>query len=43
MRHVMVHGYYTISPDKIWATITSDIPDMIPILEKYLDEFNERS
>lgn len=41
MRHVMVHGYYTISPDKIWATITSDIPDMIPILEKYIKEFNE--
>ncbi|MDE6378598.1 MAG: DUF86 domain-containing protein [Duncaniella sp.] len=38
MRHVMVHGYYTISPEKIWATITSDIPDMIPILEKYLKD-----
>ncbi|MBD5221073.1 MAG: DUF86 domain-containing protein [Bacteroidales bacterium] len=38
MRHVMVHGYYTISPEKIWATVISDIPDMIPILEKYLKD-----
>ncbi len=40
MRHVMVHDYYTMSPQKIWATIVSDIPDMIPILEKYLQELN---
>ena len=38
MRHVMVHGYYTLSPQKIWATIVSDIPQMIPILERYLKE-----
>lgn len=38
MRHVMVHGYYTLSPEKIWATITEDVPPMIPVLEKYLAE-----
>lgn len=38
MRHVMVHDYYTMSPEKIWTTIIEDIPGMIPILEKYLVE-----
>lgn len=36
MRHVMVHDYYSMSPEKIWTTITTDIPDMIPILETYI-------
>lgn len=40
MRHVMVHDYYTMSPQKIWATIVSDIPEMVPILERYIEEFN---
>ncbi|MDE6017745.1 MAG: DUF86 domain-containing protein [Muribaculaceae bacterium] len=40
MRHVMVHDYYTMSPQKIWTTIVSDIPEMIPILERYLEEFD---
>lgn len=40
MRHVMVHGYYTISPEKVWQTIIDDIPEMIPILEKYLEELD---
>ena len=40
MRHVMVHDYYTMSPQKIWATIVSDIPQMISILERYLEEFD---
>lgn len=26
MRHVLVHGYYTISPDKVWETVEVDIP-----------------
>ena len=39
MRHVMVHGYYTISPDQIWATINTDIIEIIPTLEKYIQEF----
>ena len=38
MRHIMVHGYYTIKPEKVWETILEDIPPMIPILEKYLAE-----
>ena len=26
MRHVLVHGYYTISPDKVWETVQNDLP-----------------
>ena len=41
MRHIMVHGYYTIKHEKVWQTIIEDIPPMIPILEKYLAEFKD--
>ena len=34
-----VHGYYAISPERLWATIMEDIPAMIPLLQKYLTEF----
>ena len=26
MRHVLVHGYYTISPEKVWDTVHEDLP-----------------
>lgn len=26
MRHVLVHGYYTISPAKVWETVQEDLP-----------------
>ncbi|MDE6396180.1 MAG: DUF86 domain-containing protein [Muribaculaceae bacterium] len=39
MRHILVHGYFKISPEDLWDTIQDDIPTMIPILEKYLAEF----
>jgi uncharacterized protein with HEPN domain len=26
MRHVLVHGYYNIKNERIWAAITTDIP-----------------
>ena len=28
MRHVLVHDYYRISPEKLWDTILSDIPQL---------------
>ena len=34
MRHVLVHGYYTISPEKVWETVQEDIP----ILKKQIQE-----
>lgn len=39
MRHIMVHGYYSISPERLWTTIVNDIPDMIPILRSYLESY----
>ena len=26
MRHVLVHGYYSISPEKVWETVQDDLP-----------------
>ena len=34
MRHVFVHGYYTISPKKVWETVQEDLP----ILKKQLTD-----
>ncbi len=38
MRHVLVHGYYTIDPESLWDTIEIDIPELRPWIEKYLSE-----
>lgn len=38
MRHVLVHGYYKIRPVQLWETIESDIPELKPYIEKYLQE-----
>ncbi len=38
MRHVLVHGYYTVDPASLWDTIEIDIPDLKPWVEKYLSE-----
>ena len=34
MRHVLVHGYYTISPEKVWETVQEDLP----VLKKQLTD-----
>ena len=36
MRHVLVHGYYTVSPEMLWDTITYDIPPLIPIIQGFI-------
>lgn len=38
MRHVLVHDYYRISPIKLWNTVVHDIPQLIPLIEKILNE-----
>lgn len=38
MRHVLVHGYYTIDPETLWETIEHDIPELKPWVEKYLED-----
>ncbi len=37
MRHVLVHGYYTIEPIDLWKTIENDIPVLKPQIEELLD------
>lgn len=39
MRHILVHGYYTISSDVLWDVIQNDIPSLIPILEYYINDY----
>ena len=39
MRHVLVHGYYKIRPSQLWETITSDIPQLKPIIERLIAEY----
>ena len=38
MRHVLVHGYYTIDPESLWDTIEVDIPELKPWIVRYLSE-----
>lgn len=37
MRHILVHGYFSISADVLWDVIENDIPALIPTLQNYLD------
>lgn len=41
MRHVLVHGYYTVDCESLWNTIENDIPDLKPCIERYLEAFDE--
>lgn len=40
MRHVLVHGYYEISPEKMWHVVETSIPEMRPLIEAYLHELS---
>ncbi len=40
MRHILVHGYYTISAEVLWDVILNDIPSMKPVLTAYLTELS---
>lgn len=40
MRHVLVHGYYTIRPEQLWATILDDIPLLKPLIQKLYEEYD---
>ena len=43
MRHILVHGYYTVDPEILWETIRHDIPPLIPILKAYIEEFDQKA
>jgi uncharacterized protein with HEPN domain len=38
MRHVLVHGYYMITPHKVWRVINNDLPLLRPQIERYIKE-----
>ena len=38
MRHVLVHGYYAITPHKVWRVIQNDLPSLRPQIEQYIKE-----
>lgn len=33
MRHILVHGYFSISAEVLWDVIQNDIPALIPNLK----------
>ena len=43
MRHVLVHGYYAITPHKVWNVIDKDLPSLRPQIEKYIHELEQTS
>lgn len=38
MRHVLVHDYYQIQPDRVWEVISSDLPQLKIQIEQYIAE-----
>ena len=38
MRHVLVHGYVTVSSKKLWTTAKQDISSLKKQVLKYLEE-----
>lgn len=41
MRHVLVHGYYMITPHKVWNVIENDLPALRPLIERFVAEETE--
>ncbi|PKO20298.1 MAG: nucleotidyltransferase [Chloroflexi bacterium HGW-Chloroflexi-1] len=40
MRHVLVHGYFEIDPDIVWAVIEKDLPPLKSASEAILHQSN---
>lgn len=38
MRHRLVHGYDAVDLDVLWSTVTEDLPELVPLLEKLLSD-----
>ncbi len=38
MRHILVHGYFSISAEVLWDVILNDIPILIPNLKTLIEE-----
>lgn len=35
---ILVHGYYTIKPLRVWGAVENDIPQLKPFIEQFLRE-----
>lgn len=42
MRHILVHGYFSISAEVLWDVIQNDIYKLIPILRSYIEELENK-
>jgi uncharacterized protein with HEPN domain len=40
MRHVLVHGYYQIKNERIWATVLSELPLLQPQIKKIYESLS---
>ncbi|MBR1787402.1 MAG: DUF86 domain-containing protein [Paludibacteraceae bacterium] len=40
MRHVLVHGYYSINVNQFFRVITNDLPTLLPQKERYITELS---
>ncbi|CBN56218.1 MULTISPECIES: DUF86 domain-containing protein [Kamptonema] len=36
MRNVMAHEYFQVNLDRLWRTISEDLPPLVPLLEELL-------
>ncbi len=36
MRNRLIHAYFDIDPDILWASVTEEIPDLLPLLRPLL-------
>lgn len=40
MRHVLVHGYYQISPLQVWKVVKEDLPTLKKQIQQYYNNIN---
>lgn len=38
MRNLLVHGYWMLDPEVVWETVQNDLPPLIPLLQRILEE-----
>ena len=41
MRHVLVHGYYTIKPIQVWSTIENDLPELKIQIASFIEQMED--
>ena len=34
MRNRLIHGYFAVDPDIVWATVTTNVPELLRLLER---------